>query len=573
MGIGAGLLIVLGCLAFSGANAALWINGVTLNSHQWVNTVGPLHSDETVAAAVADAVVGRVLEQSNLTRQRIGGPSLGPARNDALVRRIAVSVSRRLIATEQFGVVWRQANEIAHREALALIGRSSEPNPGSVVLPLNQLASDLDAALIGQGIVLFPDGRPARIADFTVLDNGQRTELRQAAGVIDGSHIILPLLAVVLLVSGFVLARNQLRALTLAGAGVAIACAALHPGGAPRAGDRPPRHRRSHHPAGGQPGRHLPAVHLRVAHHAAHRGGPAGGGGGRGGRSGRPPRPPTPDELDGNDGDDVMGSGEPDAAPPTTRAVSLADLRENYQQTGLRRADLADDPMTQFDRWFDTWLATGPYDGNAVVLATADPSGRPSARYVLLKGVTADGFVFYTDDTSRKGDELAATRSPRCASAGWISNRQVRVEGPVTEVTDAESDAYFATRPRGSQLGAWASEQSRGDWTGRRQLEERPAPRPRTRFAGVDVPRPPHWGGYRLEPDEIEFWQGRPTACTTGFRYTGRRPGWRSTACPRGRSIVAVVRRVELVRRSDVGQTSAATSRRWSRSARSSTWR
>ena len=225
MGIGAGVLIVLGCLAFSGANAALWINGVTLNSHKWVDTVGPLHSDETVAAAVADAVVGRVLEQSNLTRQRIGGPSLGPVRDEALVRRIAVSVCRRLIATEQFGVVWRQANEIAHREALALIGRSSEPNPGSVVLPLNQLASDLDAALIRQGIVLFPDGRPARIADFTVLDNGQRTELRQAAGVIDGSHLILPLIAVVLLVSGFVLARNQLRALTLAGAGIAIASA------------------------------------------------------------------------------------------------------------------------------------------------------------------------------------------------------------------------------------------------------------------------------------------------------------------------------------------------------------
>src|SRR6185436_10316496 len=101
-------------------------------SHQWVNTVGPLHSDEPVAAAVADAVVGRVLEQSSLRTQRVGGSSLGPVPDQALVRRIAVSVCRRLIATEQFGVVWRQANEIAHREALALIGRSSAPNPGSV---------------------------------------------------------------------------------------------------------------------------------------------------------------------------------------------------------------------------------------------------------------------------------------------------------------------------------------------------------------------------------------------------------------------------------------------------------
>jgi hypothetical protein len=225
VGFGAGLLILLGCLAFAGANAALWINGVALNSQKWVKTVAPLHTNEPVASAVATAVVGRVMEQSDPTALGASaGASPGQSQYDARVRRTAVSVCRQLITTPQFGVVWRQANQIAHREALALIGRNRDPNPGSVVLPLDQLASELDAALISRGIVLFPEGRPARIGDFTVLDNGQRSELRQAAGVIDATHIILPLLAVALLVLGFVLARNQARAVALAGAGIAIAC-------------------------------------------------------------------------------------------------------------------------------------------------------------------------------------------------------------------------------------------------------------------------------------------------------------------------------------------------------------
>jgi pyridoxamine 5'-phosphate oxidase len=204
----------------------------------------------------------------------------------------------------------------------------------------------------------------------------------------------------------------------------------------------------------------------------------------------------------------------------------LAARRENYQRTGLRRADLADDPVTQFEQWFDTWLSTEPYDGNAVVLATADPAGRPSARYVLLKGVSSDGFVFYTDRLSRKGEELTAN-AVAALCFGWLDlNRQVRVEGPVAEVSAEESDAYFASRPRGSQLGAWASEQSRV-LADRQELEDRLAEVTR-RFGDGDVPRPPNWGGYRLRPDAVEFWQGRTDRLHDRFRYCrDEAAGWR----------------------------------------------
>ena len=138
----------------------------------------------------------------------------------------------------------------------------------------------------------------------------------------------------------------------------------------------------------------------------------------------------------------------------------LAELREDYRQNGLHRSDLDPDPIVQFRNWFDVWLATGAFDANAMVLATADANGRPSARYVLLKGASDRGFVFYTNRHSRKGDDLAT--NPHAALCfGWLDlARQVRVEGAVTEVDDADSDAYFASRPRGSQLGASVSEQS-----------------------------------------------------------------------------------------------------------------
>lgn len=200
----------------------------------------------------------------------------------------------------------------------------------------------------------------------------------------------------------------------------------------------------------------------------------------------------------------------------------LAALREHYGQRGLDRADVADDPLTQFDRWFDEWTATEPYDPSAVALATADRAGRPSVRFVLLKGVD-HGFVFFTNYASRKGQELAV--NPQASLCfGWIGlERQVRVAGSVERVSEAESDDYFASRPRGSQVGAWASKQSRP--VPDRVTLERRWTETDERFPADDVPRPPCWGGYRLVPDEVEFWQGRRDRLHDRLRYTRPEPG------------------------------------------------
>ena len=165
------------------------------------------------------------------------------------------------------------------------------------------------------------------------------------------------------------------------------------------------------------------------------------------------------------------------------------------------------DPFALFDAWYAEARASEPNDSNAMTLATADADGQPSARMVLLKGHGPEGFVFYTNRESRKAGQLAA--NPRAALLfHWKSlRRQVRIEGPVNRVSDAESDAYFASRSRDSQLGAWASDQSR-PLDARATFEARYEAM-RTRFAGGDVPRPPHWGGYRVTPERIEFWLDR----------------------------------------------------------------
>jgi pyridoxamine 5'-phosphate oxidase len=185
----------------------------------------------------------------------------------------------------------------------------------------------------------------------------------------------------------------------------------------------------------------------------------------------------------------------------------VADLRKEYIRGGLRETDVASDPIEQFRKWFEEALAAGLHEPNAMTLATASSGGRPSARVVLLKGFDERGFVFYTNYEGRKGRELE--ENPHCALVFYWGEleRQVRIEGFVGRVFGEESDAYYRSRPRGSRLGAWVSEQSR-PVEDRVNLEER-LRELEDEYEGREVPRPPFWGGYRVQPEAIEFWQGR----------------------------------------------------------------
>ena len=169
---------------------------------------------------------------------------------------------------------------------------------------------------------------------------------------------------------------------------------------------------------------------------------------------------------------------------------------------------MASDPFRLFDEWFAEARTSEPNEPEAMTLATADAGGRPSARVVLLKGHGANGFVFYTNQRSRKGEELAANRNAALLFHWKSLRRQIRIEGPVSPVLNAEADAYFASRSRDSQLGAWASDQSQL-LASRAEFEARYEAM-RQKFEGADVPRPPHWSGYRVAPDRIEFWTDRP---------------------------------------------------------------
>jgi pyridoxamine 5'-phosphate oxidase len=204
---------------------------------------------------------------------------------------------------------------------------------------------------------------------------------------------------------------------------------------------------------------------------------------------------------------------------------SPAGMRRDYTEWGaLLEADLAADWTSQFARWFAEATAAGLPEPNAMIVATADAAARPSARTVLLKGYDERGFVFFTNYTSRKGAEALANPAASLVFPWFPMQRQVLVAGAVEPVDRAETEAYFATRPRGSQLGAWASPQSR-------VLPDRAAVEAGLaaaveRFGDGPVPPPPHWGGLRVVPETVEFWQGRSNRLHDRLRFHRSREGW-----------------------------------------------
>jgi pyridoxamine 5'-phosphate oxidase len=203
---------------------------------------------------------------------------------------------------------------------------------------------------------------------------------------------------------------------------------------------------------------------------------------------------------------------------------TLAALRREYGDAGLDVPDLADDPVTMFRGWLQDTIDAGVHEPNAMVVSTVDPQGRPSSRMVLLKAVDERGFVFYTNYDSRKGRDLEETPYAALLFPWHDLQRQVRVEGAVERVTQEESEAYFASRPRESQLGAWASPQSTVV-SGREELDEfyRDAEQ---RFGDEDVPLPPTWGGFRVAPETVEFWQGRKGRLHDRLVYRSAGDGW-----------------------------------------------
>jgi pyridoxamine 5'-phosphate oxidase len=202
-----------------------------------------------------------------------------------------------------------------------------------------------------------------------------------------------------------------------------------------------------------------------------------------------------------------------------------ASMRARYREAGLEEKDLAADPFAQFDEWFTQAAESGLHEPNAMVLATADPQGRPSSRTVLLKQYDERGFVFFTNYGSRKGREIEANPHVSLLFPWHGVARQVIVSGTAARTGRDETVAYFRTRPHGSQLGAWASEQS-SKVASRAELDRLYAELAERYPEGEDVPAPPQWGGYRVVPESVEFWQGRENRLHDRLRYVRRGEGW-----------------------------------------------